>query len=252
MSQIKKGTGIQSLEVGLSIVDLLAKHGQPMKFTEIQDSTKITKSNLYKYLSTLTQLGILYRDKKSGSYMLGNKLIEYGMAAVNQDNVVDRITPHLQEINERSQETVLFIVWALHGPMVIKKINSKKIINIGAEIGTYLPILSASGKIFAAFKDEREIYGWKEKEIALFSDQRKASLEKELQEVRRQRISFAREPLVPSVSSAAIPVFTYNDRLLGCVTIVGFSENIPQSVDDELSIYLIEKCKEISRDFGGV
>ncbi len=62
MAIIKTGTTIQSLQIGLGILDLVAKQEKPLKFTDIQELTQITKSNLYKYLNTLTQLGLLYRD----------------------------------------------------------------------------------------------------------------------------------------------------------------------------------------------
>ena len=93
MEDIKKGTTIQSLQIGMGIIESIAKQRRPLKFTEIQDLTQITKSNLYKYLNTFTQLGILYRNKDTGEYVLGSKLIEYGMSAVDQENVIDRISP---------------------------------------------------------------------------------------------------------------------------------------------------------------
>ncbi|MEH7495390.1 helix-turn-helix domain-containing protein [Neobacillus niacini] len=46
----------------MGIVETIAKQGRPLKFSEIQELTQITKSNLYKYLNTFTQLCILYRN----------------------------------------------------------------------------------------------------------------------------------------------------------------------------------------------
>ncbi|WKB36083.1 helix-turn-helix domain-containing protein [Terrilactibacillus sp. S3-3] len=80
----KKGLTIQSLQIGIDIIDVISKQGKPLKFTDIQQLTQMTKSNLYKYLNTLVQTGLLYRDKASGHYTLGAKLIQYGMAAADQ------------------------------------------------------------------------------------------------------------------------------------------------------------------------
>lgn len=250
MEEIKKGTTIQSLEVGMGIIESIAKQGRPLKFSDIQELTQITKSNLYKYLNTFTLLGILYRYKDTGEYVLGSKLIEYGMAAVDQENVIDRISPFLHEINVKSSSTVLFSSWTLNGPMVVKELNNNRGFNIGAQIGTILPIRSASGKVFMAFMDEQMIREWKEKEYRQISPEKVGQLEDEYRSIRELEISFAREPLVSSVSSVSIPILNYKKKLLGSITVVGFSEFIPQNENHELSHFLIDKCKEISGTFG--
>ncbi|MEC1522541.1 IclR family transcriptional regulator [Neobacillus niacini] len=250
MEVMKKGTTIQSLEVGMGIVDSIAKQGRPLKFSEIQELTQITKSNLYKYLNTFTQLGLLFRYKDTGEYVLGSKLIEYGMAAVDQENVIDRISPYLHEINDIFSSTVLFSSWTHSGPMIIKDYNKNRGINIGAQIGTILPIRSASGKVFMAFMEEQMIREWKEKEYRQIPPEKLSQLEEECGIIREKEIAFAREPLVPSVSSVSIPVLNYQGKLLGSVTVVGFSESIPQDENNELSQSLLSISKEISAGFG--
>ena len=91
MSNDKSNAMIQSLQVGMSIVDLISSKEQPLKFTEIQELTQITKSNLYKYLNTLTHLQLLHRDKKSGAYMLGSKIIEYGRSAIGHQDIISTV-----------------------------------------------------------------------------------------------------------------------------------------------------------------
>ncbi|MFD0828270.1 IclR family transcriptional regulator [Neobacillus sp. M.A.Huq-85] len=250
MEVTKKGTTIQSLQIGMGIVDLISKQGRPLKFTDIQDLTQITKSNLYKYLNTFTQLGILYRSKDTGEYVLGSKLIEYGMAAADHENVVERITPFLQDINEKSSSTVLYSSWTHNGPMIVKDININRGYNIGAQIGTFLPIHSSTGKIFMAFMDGQMIHDWKTKEFMQLSPEKVRQLEEERYIIQEKEISFAREPLVSSVSSVSFPVFNYKKRLLGAVTIVGFSQFIPDHEEDDLSQYLVQISKEISGTFG--
>ncbi len=250
MQVIKKATAIQSLQIGMGIVDLIAKQGRPLKFSNIHDLTKLTKSNLHKYLNTFTQSGILYRDKESGAYVLGSKLIEYAMAAVDHENVVDRITPYLQEINEKSLSTVLYSGWTYNGPMIVREFNINRGYNIGAQMGTFLPIFSATGKIFMTFMDEPMIREWKERELKQTRPEKINHLEEECKLIREKKISFAREPLVSSVSPVSFPVFNYKKKLLGAVTLVGFSEFIPNEEEEEFSRYLMSMSKEISGIFG--
>jgi DNA-binding IclR family transcriptional regulator len=246
----KPGTTIQSLQIGCGILELVAFSNRAMKFNEIYEITRITKSNLYKYLNTLTQIGLLYRDKSSGLYSLGSKLVEYGMKAINQENVVERVTPFMQEINRVCKNTVLLSTWTNNGPMVVKILNSQEGLNIGAQIGTILPLASANGKVFAAFYEEELIREWKEQQLAKLDDEQKLLLESEIEFVRKQGISFAKEPLVPSISSIALPIFNFEKRLSTVLGVVGFSEKIPREIDDVMSQYLLKTNKEISEVFG--
>lgn len=134
--------------------------------------------------------------------------------------------------------------------MIVKDFNNNRGLNIGAQIGTFLPIRSATGKVFLAFMEEQKIREWKVKEFMQISPDKISQLEAECDSIREKEIAFAREPLVPSVSSVAIPILNYKKNLLGAVTVVGFSEFIPQNEDNEISRYLLDISKEISGSFG--
>ncbi|MGJ9386015.1 IclR family transcriptional regulator [Salipaludibacillus sp. CF4.18] len=248
METVKPGSTIQSLQVGMKIIDLIVATGTPLRFSDIQESTKITKSNLYKYLNTLTLLEILYRDKTTGMYHLGSKLIQYGMAAIGQEDIITRVTPYLQEITQHSNCSVIFAVWTYDGPVIAKIWNSNQSLNIGAQTGSLLPPSSSSGKIFSVFHDSFATSKWLSKEHA--GSEYLNMSEQELQSIKKNKISFAKEPLAPSVSSTSIPILNYSAELLGAVTVVGFEGFVPTKPLEELSRYLINKSLEISRNFG--
>ncbi|SDH17334.1 transcriptional regulator, IclR family [Alteribacillus persepolensis] len=247
----KKNTQVQSLLVGFSIIDLMVERGIPMKFNDIHHETKITKSNLYKYLHTLTSLGILHRDDNTGMYTLGSTLIQYGMAAVNKEDVVTKTNSFLQQINLKTKETTLLTVWTQSGPMITKMIHSSLGLNLGGQVGSILPIQSAAGKLFAAFMNNPMIEAWKNDQQANWDKKDRQWLDEELDIIQEQKISFAKEALASSISSVAIPIFNYNDDIIGSIIVVGFADAIPQSTDHELSLYLLEKSKEVSSVFGG-
>ncbi|PLS18619.1 IclR family transcriptional regulator [Bacillus sp. M6-12] len=250
MSEAKSPVMIQSLLAGFSIIDIVVKHGIPMKFNDIHNRTNITKSNLHKYLNTLISLGVLYRDPDNGLYSPGSTLIEYGMAAVNQEDIIRKVTPFLQEINLAAKETTLLAVWTHQAPMIIKMIHSHAGLNLGGQVGTFLPVNSAGGKLFASFLKGPFIEAWLNNESSGMSKEEYIRLEKEIASIQKEGIAFAKDALAPSVASVAIPVFDYGRELLGAVIIVGFEDSIPTRSDQKLSEYLLEKSIEISSQFG--
>src|SRR4051812_21143561 len=85
----KKQAVIQSLQTGFGLIEMIAKERRPMKFTEIQQLSNMTKSKMYKYLTTLTQTGFLYRDSITNMYRLGNKLIKLGNIAQGDTSIIE-------------------------------------------------------------------------------------------------------------------------------------------------------------------
>lgn len=250
MNVVKTGSTIQSLQVGFGILDVIAKEGRPLKFTDILELTNISKSNLYKYLNTFVQLQILYRNKQTGTYVLGSKLIEYGMIASDRENIIDRITPFLEDLNKNSGCSVIFSIWTESGPMVTKMFNNNLGINIGVQIGTILPLTSAAGKVFLAYKEGYIIQDWIEKESKKLHADQLTLLKAEISSIQKKGISFAVEPIVQSVSSLSFPVFNNQKSLIGAVAIVGFTGEIPANEEGKLGKLVLETSKEIYKHLG--
>ena len=250
MTNAKSPAMIGSLQVGMGVLDIISSQTHPLKFTEIQELTQITKSNLYKYLNTLTHLDLLHKDKKTGAYTLGPKMIAYGMAAIGQQELVARVTPYLQESSRHTSLTTLLAVWTHSGPVIASICSTTTGLNIGAQIGTRLPILSSSGKIFSAFQSLSVAAEWKQSELQAIHNNQKEILEQEEKVIQSQMIAFAKEPLVPHVSSASVPILNYSNELMGCLTVVGFSEIVPKHIEDPTSQYLLQLSTDISNIFG--
>ncbi len=241
---------IQSLQTGIGILELFISEDRPLKFSEIQELTGITKSNLHKYLNTLTITGLLYRNKDHGYYQLGSKLIEFGNAAIGSVDLIQQASQFLKNISRELQLTALLNVWTHDGPVIANIWNSQPGLNIGAQIGTRLPILSSAGKAYVAFKDHAEVKEWTQRELQHLTTESKEQLERELPNIQKNYFSYAAEPLVKHVSSFSVPILDYRNDMLGSITIVGFTHLIPSSHDDKMSSFVIEQAFELSESFG--
>ena len=247
MENTKPNNMIQSLQVGMSIIDSIARYGKPMRFSDILESTNITKSNLYKYLNTLTQLDLLYRDQVTGHYNLGAKLIQYGMLAVNQeDDITSRATPFIEEMCNLTNHTILLTIWTNNGPIIIKIQNPPYQLNIGAQLGTILPPHSSAGKIYLSYLDADQTKAW----VEGYGGENEVISQEEILLIKQEKIALASEPIISSISSISVPILNYQEHVLGTLTIVGFKGDIPDSTNHPLSTYLRQKSIEISECYG--
>lgn len=241
---------IQSLQIGFQIVDLIAEQDHPLKFTDIQELSGITKSNLYKYLNTLTYLGLVYRDKKQGTYSLGSKLIEYGMLAIGSQDVIGTVTPYLRDISRHTSLSALVAVWTQDSPVIANISSSNATLNIGAQIGNRLPLHSATGRIFSAFQHEHEMKEWKQTALEKLPEAERTAFEEEEAKIQREHFAYTAEPLVKHVSSFSVPLLKYDSELVGALTVVGFSTDVPKTPHHETSRYVLQCAEEISESFG--
>lgn len=249
MSKQTKQPIIQSLNTGLKLIEELVNANRPLKFSEIEELTKMTKSSLHKYLNTLTLNGILFRDE-TGTYYLGSKLIEFGNAAIGHVDLINVSAPYLRNISNKVGLTTLLSVWSTHEPVIANISRSNLAINIGASIGTKLPPLSSAGKIYLAFQDSATIQGWKDKGLKALSSDEKSKLEKEISEVKNEHFSYAAEPLVEHISSFSVPILNFDEVLVGVITVVGFTKQIPKEADNHISELVKEEVRKLSHIFG--
>ena len=247
---MSSSTTIGSLALGIQIVDVVAQSDHPLRFSDIQEQTGISKSNLYKYLNTLIQLDLLYRDQKTNSYSLGYKFLEYGNAAMQNGDFIERLTPYFKELSHLTSMTTLLSLWVNDSPVITNIWNTNFGLSIGAQVGTKLPLNSSTGKIFAAFANSLEITNWIETQQSEIANFNIAAFQRELKGIRQSGFSFAHEPLVRHVSSIGLPILNYKNELVGAITVVGFEEDVPTDTSSEMMQKIIEMSREMSAVYG--
>lgn len=250
MTTGNKTAVIQSLQIGLNILEILAKEKEPLKFTDIQNLTSMTKSNLYKYLSTLSQFGMIYRNPHTNTYILGHKLVQLGNVAVGQSSIIEVVIPYFKKITEHTNLTVLLAVPSLQGPLISYILGADYGINIGAQMGTHLPLASSTGVVFSAFEKDVHLKSWEESELSNFSESELEQFKKDKEKTRELFFASKTEPLIQHVSSFSVPILNFNHELLGAITVVGITETVPKTTDDSIGQYVLSTAKEISAYYG--
>lgn len=245
---MSKENKIQSLEIGLNILEIIANHKEPLKFSEIQNITLMTKSNLYKYLTTLHEFGAIQRNPDN-TYSLGHKLIQLGNIAQGQSSIVEVVIPYLKKISEETGLTALLAIPSVGGPLVSYISNALYGINIGAQIGTNLPLNSSTGVVFASFHNDL-VQNWLDSEITKLNKMQFKELKEELEMTRKNYFASKIEPLVTHVSSFSVPILNFGKELLGAITIVGYTETVPNSLNHPISEYIMKISREISAQYG--
>ncbi len=235
MIKQQNNTIIQSLATGIELLDAIIHQDKPLKFTEIQELSNLKTSNLYKYLSTLTEANLIQKNSKENTFSTGPKLLEWQQSiASHRVPLIDELILQLEHLSKLTDLTALIAIPSPEGPIVSGIHHAQYGVNIGAQMGSYLPLASSTGIVQAAFDTN-------------FS--KNISEPMVLQKIVNTKKAFFtkyKEPLVQYISSCSMPIIV-NEQLVAILTLVGFTPLIPEGREDEKIVKCLEFIQSLSK-----
>lgn len=198
--------------------------------TELAEAIGSNKSTVYRFLSDLSKLGILYKDPVSEKYSLGLKLYELGCRVKLKSAFVDKTHPELIKVASSITETVHIAVLKNQQVFYVDKVESPQGLKISSQIGSYNPAYAtALGKTLLAFLPEtvqaQTIQSIMEsKTLTAFTKQTivdQRNLERELKKIKRNGFGIDREEFEQGLICVAIPIFNENNEVVASLSASG-------------------------------
>lgn len=148
----KNQGGIQSLEIGLSVLDVLIDYHEPMMLKDIAEAMQMHPAKVHRYLVSLIRKDYA-RKLSDGRYGLGTRVNALGHTSFDQNNVLQRLTHAATEIKDTINCGVQIAKWFSEGPIVIHSFEPDSPISIITRIGSRMPLTSsATGRLFASYQ----------------------------------------------------------------------------------------------------
>ncbi|WP_201617902.1 IclR family transcriptional regulator [Psychrobacter urativorans] len=257
----KNQGGVQSLEIGLSILDVLIAYNEPMMLKDIAQAMQMHPAKSHRYLVSLIRKGYA-RKLDDGRYGLGeriNALGALGHTGLNQNNILQRLTTAANDIEDVLNCGVQIAKWFSEGPIIIQSVEPDSPISIITRIGSRMPLTtSATGQLFASYQPDAVIKPlvvaeWQGKSATLSSAEISAKWLhfKQIQaDVRTQGYATVTGDMLIGINAITIPVLLpklANDKdgatdafvkdlpLDYAITIIGTSEQLPMSKQHEVA-----------------
>lgn len=247
MEQEKKG--IQSIEIGFSILKEVSRANDPLTITEISKLCNMPKGQLYRYLISLCKVGALQKGLDL-RYSLGREMLTMGVLAVQKTDITVKAFPYIKKLNEQLNETVSLAIWVEdEGPLVVEWVESNKPINVNVRTGSLVDLTtSALGCLFAAFLPEEKTRNVIQKELEKnLTDQSK--LESRIAFARKEKYAYTTEYLL-GITAIAAPVFDYKKELVASIFIVGLTGALDVSKDSNGVRELLKTAQLLSETLG--
>lgn len=136
----------------LDILDRVAAHGRPVRFSELLADSPYPKATLFRFLQTLVSQGMLALDPETSSYSLGVRLVRLAHAAWRQSSLAPIARPFLDRLSAETGETVHLAQLDGAHVLYIDKRNARVPIEMFSQAGKVGPAwCTGVGKAMLAF-----------------------------------------------------------------------------------------------------
>jgi len=250
--------GIQSIEVGMPLLRVLADHGAPMMLRDLAIEAGMPAAKAHRYLVSFIRTGLVTQDKLSGRYDLGHFALDLGLASLARLDAVRVATPVLDALAAEIGETVALAIWGNMGPTIVRWVESRRPVTVNLRTGAVMPLLhSAIGLCFTTFYDSPQLQRQVDEELrinARSEDPRgpvtRAQLDELSAEFRKHGMSRVTGSLIPGINAFAAPVFNHEGKMALSVTGLGPAGLMPPNWNSPAPKAIRAAALDISRQMG--
>ncbi len=216
---------VQSVARAVSILEMLAEEPGELGVTELGRRLGVHKATASRLVSTLAERGLVERNPATDKFRLGFGMIHLAGATMARLDLVQQARPILEELAERTQETVNLAVLDGDRVMHIDQIAGTRSVVSVSWVGRRTPFhCTSNGKVLLAFLDEAE----RERLLAAPLERLTRNtivdpdrLRAQLVEVRTRGYAHTIEELEEGLNAVAAPVRRADGQAVAAVSVAG-------------------------------
>lgn len=227
--------GIQSLETGIRIFQVLQRLGRPVALRELAAAVGLHPAKLHRYLVSLVRTGLVAQDaeRRYGPAVQARQLASVALA----------------ELCRRIGETVFLSAWGRSGPVILQVEEPPRPVSVRPTTTGDLPLASsATGRVYAAFMPSERLRPLMEAELA---PRKRAAYLCQLAEVRRRGLARSKGERYPGLNSFSAPIFGVDGGVVLALTVFGLASHFSGAWDSPAAKTLAAFASDLTRRIGG-
>lgn len=149
---------IKSLEKAINLLDLFDSSNPTRGITEVSEISGMSKSSVYKIFYTMSQLGLLMKDDKTGRYRLGYKIVQLHRNFQHTNDFIDMVNPFLRDLANKCNEAVYLAIRDQDSALYVanafpdSRISGRSVVGIRVSMHC-----TAVGKCLLAYDDPEKV-----------------------------------------------------------------------------------------------
>ena len=250
--------GIQSVEVGGRLLQVLTVRSTSMALKDLAAAAELPASRAHPYLVSFGKLGLVEQDPHTGRYALGPMALQMGLSCLHQSDPIKAATPVAEALARRIDQAVAIAVWANFGPTVVRLIEGSQPLHVNMRAGTVMSILgTATGRAFAAVLPASQLeqaMRSRSGEVRRAERSLVKNLARELKdvttEVRSHGLARAMGRPIPGINAFSAPAFDHEGHAVLVITALGHEDNFSSDWDSSAAEGVRQAAADISMRLG--
>jgi DNA-binding IclR family transcriptional regulator len=140
----KERAGIQSVEVGFSLVEALAQASGPLMLKDVAAAAGMSAAKAHRYLVSFQRIGLVAQDERNSRYDLGPAALKIGLASLARLDPVRLARERIPALLETLNHTLAIAVWGNHGPTIVHWEESAQSVTANLRLGDVMPMLASA------------------------------------------------------------------------------------------------------------
>ncbi|MBC8262537.1 MAG: IclR family transcriptional regulator, partial [Anaerolineales bacterium] len=252
MAQRETGLTL-TVKKAMDILDCLGETGVPLSASEISRKLGMSRSTVYRLLTTLATGGYVGQDPANPEkYRLGFKIPELASSLLGSIQLRQQALPFLQELKDIANETVHLVVMDRGKVTYIDKVECSQAVRMHSAIGRRgFAHCTAVGKAMLAFMSKTEVENViKEHGLPVCTPNtitEKETLLEELERVRLQGYAVDDIENEEGIRCVGAPIFDHQGRPVAALSMSGPAFRLSMERVKELTGAVISTASKISR-----
>ncbi len=247
--------GLQSVNRAIRALELIAEQGE-LGVSELGRRLGVHKATASRLVSTLAARGLVERDPSSEKYRLGFGLIRLAGAAMAGLDLVRTAHPILEELADRTRETVNLGVLSGDAVVYVDQVTGMRSIVAMSWVGRRTPLhCTSNGKVLLAYMDGSDL------ERALSQPLERATersvidpeaLRRQLGQVVARGYAQTLEELEEGLNAVAAPIRQADGKVIAALSVSGPAFRMPAIELPRIARVTVDAAVGISRRLGWV
>lgn len=249
----KKYYKIASLEKGIRILELLARHGE-LSVSEAARLMDTNRAGSHRFIATLKDLG--YVEKNSaGKYQPTLKIMNLATKVANRFEIRRIAKPYMHRLSMMFKETINLGLFKNQEIIHIDKIDSLEVLRMDSALGDKAPAYCTGlGKSILAFLPEHELTHYIDNTdlVALAPNTitDKKEFLAELARIRQNGYALDDEEMTIGLRCIAAPIFDHNAYPAYAISISGPAMRLTHRALEDMKEILLTASRELSTAMG--
>ena len=255
MGRDADGGNLQSVNRALRALELIAEAGQ-LGVTELGRRLGVHKATASRLVATLAERGMVERDPITEKYRLGFGLIRLAGAAMASLDIVRTAHPVLEELADRTHETVNLGVLSNEDVVYIDQVTGTRSIVAVSWVGRRTPLhCTSNGKVLLAHMPAGDRAARLDGELASMTPRTitdPGALDRQLDEIVRRGYAQTVEELEEGLNAVAAPVRQADGSVTAALSVSGPAFRMRPMDLPRMARLVMDGADAISRRLGYV